>query len=490
MNTVHEQTESLKTSYDLAIVGAGPAGMSAAITAASQGLSVVVFDEQAAAGGQIYRSVAMPALVDKSILGADYYYGAKLVDAFGRSLSETQIEAPSAADIKRNVDYYNSAMVWEITPDRQLSVSLGGRSRCFQAQRILIATGAQERPVPFPGWTLPGVMTCGAAQILLKSSGLTPATPIVLAGSGPLLLLIACQLLRAGQSLSAILETTPRENKLRSAKYFIGALKGWRYLLKGMGLLAELKKAGVKHLKGVSQLQGQTGDGDSIESISYLHKGKINRIRCKTLLVHQGVVPNVQLGRSIGLKHSWSDQQQCWRPDTDAWGEGSIPGIFVAGDSAGIGGALAAEQQGLLTALQVACQLKKLSSEERDRQAKPIQAQLSNQLAIRPFLDVAYSPAREFLNPGDETIVCRCEEVTAGDIRHFVKSGCIGPNQAKAFGRSGMGPCQGRICGLTVSNIIAEERGVQVEEVGYYRIRSPIKPLNLGELASIADECS
>ncbi|OMH39311.1 FAD/NAD(P)-binding oxidoreductase [Motiliproteus sp. MSK22-1] len=464
--------------------------MSAAVKAASAGLSVAVFDEQTAPGGQIYRSVGLPALIDQSILGADYYYGAKLVDSFGRSLSNSQVKKSSIGDTCCNVDYYNSASVWEITADRQICVSLAGRSSCFQAQRILLATGAQERPVPFPGWTLPGVMTCGAAQILLKSSGLTPSAPLVLAGSGPLLLLIACQLLRAGQSISAILETTPRENQLRSAKHLFGALKGWRYLVKGMRLLAELKKSGVKHIKGASQLQGIAGESGCIDAVSYLHKNQVSRIACKTLLVHQGVVPNVQLGRSIGLKHRWSDEQQCWHPDTDDWGESSDSGIFVAGDSAGIGGALAAEQQGLLSALQISYQLKKLSKTERSDQAKPLQAELSKQLAIRPFLDVAYRPAKEFLNPADETIVCRCEEVTAGNIRHFVKDGCTGPNQAKAFGRSGMGPCQGRLCGLTVSQIIAEERSVRVDEVGYYRIRPPIKPLNLGELASMAKETS
>ena len=113
---------------------------------------------------------------------------------------------------------------------------------------------------------------------------------------------------------------------------------------------------------------------------------------------------------------------------------------------------------------------------------------MARELAIRPFLDRLYRPAREFLRPGDGTIVCRCEEVPAGQIRDHVRIGCLGPNQAKAYSRAGMGPCQGRMCGLTVSEVIAGARGVSPGEVGYYRIRPPIKPVTIGELAALAEE--
>ncbi|MGA9660510.1 MAG: (2Fe-2S)-binding protein [Pseudomonas alloputida] len=197
------------------------------------------------------------------------------------------------------------------------------------------------------------------------------------------------------------------------------------------------------------------------------------------------MVPNVQLTRVMDARHSWHEQQQCWHPQIDAWGETSINGVFVAGDSAGIGGALAAEHFERLTACQVACQLGRLSSTERDRLARPVRQTLDGLMAIRPFLDVLYQPAAEFLRPADDTIVCRCEEVSAGDIRRFVGGGCSGPNQTKAFSRAGMGLCQGRMCGLTLAQIIAAERNVDIEQVGYYTIRAPIKLLSLGELASL-----
>ncbi|MDP2243388.1 NAD(P)/FAD-dependent oxidoreductase [Pseudomonas sp.] len=455
--------------YDLVVVGAGPAGMAAATTACQHGLDVALLDEQGAPGGQIYRSVSNPAPTDRQILGPDYYYGRSLVDALEHSV----------------IDYFHSTMVWDISPERVLSVSVGGQSRTLRAAKILLATGAQERSVPFPGWTLPGVMTCGAAQILLKSSGLTPSGPLVLAGSGPLLLLIACQLHKAGVPISAVLDTTPPGNYLKALRHAVGALRGWRMLLKGLGYLASLRKAGIKMLSGVTQLRADASSSGRLAQLHFQHKGNDCVIECQTLLVHQGVVPNVQLTRALDAKHLWHEQQQCWHPQTDAWGETSIGGFFVAGDSAGIGGALAAEYFGRFTAWQVACQQGRIDSTERDRLARPAQQALDRLMVIRPFLDVLYQPAPEFLLPVDETIICRCEEVTAGDIRRFVGLGCSGPNQAKAFSRAGMGPCQGRMCGLTVAQIIAAERNVAIDQVGYYNIRAPIKPLSLGELASL-----
>jgi NAD(P)H-nitrite reductase large subunit len=107
-------------------------------------------------------------------------------------------------------------------------------------------------------------------------------------------------------------------------------------------------------------------------------------------------------------------------------------------------------------------------------------------MAARPFLEAAYPPYAGALSPADSTIICRCEEVTAGDIRATAKLGCLGPNQTKAFGRAGMGPCQGRYCGLTVTRLLADANGRTPDQTGSYRIRAPIKPVTLGELSQLA----
>jgi bacterioferritin-associated ferredoxin len=197
------------------------------------------------------------------------------------------------------------------------------------------------------------------------------------------------------------------------------------------------------------------------------------------------VVPNINLSNAIGCRHVWDDVQLTWKPETDAWGATSVAGICVAGDGAGIAGAEAAAERGRIAALGVAHRLGKIDASARDRDAAPLRATLARFERGRLFLDTLYRPAKAFRVPQGDTIVCRCEEVTAERIRATVPLGATGPNQMKAFLRSGMGPCQGRLCGLTVAELIADVRGVPIQEVGYYRLRPPVKPIALGELATM-----
>lgn len=453
---------------DLAIVGGGPAGLAAAAIAAEAGLEVWLLDDQPAAGGQIYRAVGASDRARLGVLGPDYEHGRSLL---------------AVLDHPR-LRHLAGATVWEVTREREIYFTRGGGSSCVTARHVLLATGAMERPMPFPGWTLPGVMTAGAGQILLKTSGLVPAGDVVLAGSGPLLLLLAQQYLRAGGRIAAIVETTPRTNLSRALPHLPGALRANAYLRKGLGLLREIWRHRVPHYRAARQLEAR---GEStVERLAFEAGGTSHEIPCSHLLIHNGVVPNVQITRALGLTHDWDDLQRCWRPRRGERGETEFEGLWIAGDGGGIGGARAAEHQGRLAALHVARERGAITAEACRIQAEPERRALAHHLAVRPFLDALYAPAPDFLRPADDTVVCRCEEVTAGAIRGYVALGCLGPNQTKAFGRPGMGPCQGRFCGLTVSEIIAEARGVPVAEVGYYRIRSPIKPVTLGELAALS----
>ncbi|WP_136679985.1 FAD/NAD(P)-binding oxidoreductase [Neptunomonas sp. XY-337] len=453
--------------FDLVVVGAGPAGMAAAATASQQGLKTLVLDEQIRPGGQIYRNIGHTPISDRSILGPDYYSGERLLTMLDRA----------------SVEQLQGATVWEVRDDNTLCFSVAGESRRVGFHKLLLATGAQERPAPFPGWTLPGVMTCGAAQILLKTSSMVPNGPLVIVGSGPLFLLIACQLLRAGVEIDALVDTTPSKNYMAALPEIAGALRGWRYLLKGAKMLAEIRRYKVPMYSGVSEVHAKPDHAGNLGAVVIKHRGEEKLIPCRTLLSHQGVIPNTQLGRAIGLEHIWDEVQLCWKPKLSETGMSSHPDIFVAGDSSGIGGAVVAELQGQLVADAAARAMDKLSMPVSQR--KQLESQLHQQLAIRPFLDALYRPTETFIRPADETVVCRCEEITAGEIRGLVELGCSGPNQTKAFCRSGMGACQGRQCGTTVSALLAEAQGKAIPDVGYYNIRMPIKPLTLGELASL-----
>jgi len=461
------------TQCDLLVVGAGPAGLAAATLAAKLGVDTVLLDEQAAPGGQIYRAITTTPVTDRSILGEDYWHGASLVGPFKQS----------------GARYVPGATVWAVAertaphPEKgfEVAYSVAGEARIVHARRLLLATGAQERPFPIPGWTLPGVITAGAAQILLKSSGVVPADRTVLAGSGPLLYLVAWQYLNAGVKLDALLETTPPGRMSQALPKVWGFLRS-PYLGKGLKLLRAVKAA-VPITRGVTALEA-LGDG-KLQSVRYTAGGVTNTLPAEQLMLHQGVVPNVNLSRAVGAEHRWNDALDCWEPQVDAWGLTSVDGIGMAGDGAGIAGALAAEHRGRLAALQAAHLLGRIDAAKRDSEAVAPRAALARAVRGREFFDALYKAPDAFRRPTGDTIVCRCEEVTAAQVRDTVKLGCTGPNQMKAFLRCGMGPCQGRFCGLTVAEIIAEERGVPTQEVGYYRLRFPTKPLTLGELASL-----
>ena len=247
-----------RVQYELAIIGGGPAGLAAATQAAALGLDTILFDEQPAPGGQIYRGIetvqqARPD--DLRILGEEYTEGAALAAAFRTS----------------GAAYQPDSVVWQAQEDGRIGVSCGGASHMLSAQRILIATGAMERPVPIPGWTLPGVMGAGAAQTLLKASGLVPDVPVVIVGTGPLIYLIAVQFARAGVPIAAVLVTAPEIGMTDALRVLPGALRSGRTLLKGLAWRSELRSMGVRMVHGVSQpvVEGST----QAEAVAYTHNG-------------------------------------------------------------------------------------------------------------------------------------------------------------------------------------------------------------------------
>lgn len=454
--------------YPLIVIGAGPAGLAAATTAAGLGIETVLFDEQRSPGGQIYRNIEAVRSQRADLLGEEYRRGAKLVRAMHDS----------------DAEWRSGTSVWSINSRREVGLKYDGRARLIAADRIIIASGAQERPVPFPGWTLPGVMNAGAGQILLKQAGLVPSDGVVLAGSGPLLLLLAWQYLRAGCEVRAVLDVQPLRNWISALPHLPKALLARHYITRGLAYKRDLKAAGVLTLHGVQQLRAV--GGEQLHAVEYFYRNKLHRIDTPLMLNHFGVIPQTHLSRATGCAHRWDEAQQCWRPKTDSWGATDIDGISIAGDAAGIGGARAAEHAGRLAALDAASRLGWLDEQERNRLARQDLRWMKADLLIRPFIDALYRPPQQMLaHPIDEEILCRCEEITAGDVRRALDQGHRSPNAVKFHTRCGMGPCQGRQCADSVAQLIAAETGQRPANIEPYRVRTPLKPITIGEMAEL-----
>jgi NADPH-dependent 2,4-dienoyl-CoA reductase/sulfur reductase-like enzyme len=483
-------------SPNLLIVGAGPAGLGAAVEAARLGLSVMLLDENAAPGGRIWQ-----ALEARGAKDADDAAALALIRQFRASPVQARW----------------NASVWAIEPGGQVFWSDADGAHSVLAGNVLLATGAIERPMPIPGWTLPGVMTIGAAQIAMKTGGLLPDRRTWLAGQGPLLLLYANQVLDAGRQIAGVIDLSDGLAPVRAMRHL--SLAAWPEIKRGLAWRRRLSDSGVRWIaasdvraKGadlgpISELAGKkatdhasAADGagrpagalskvydadpdagadlDSLSAVTKLRavsfrtRGEWHTEDADLLLLHDGVIPSVQLTRAIGCAHTWSDTQHCWHPSVDAWGRTSVPGILVAGDGAGIGGAVAAVLSGRIVALGLA-----------GGDPSALLAERAKCLAARPLLEALFPPRPMRLD--DTTLVCRCEEVTAGAVRQAAAAGCQGMNQLKAYTRCGMGPCQGRMCGPVAIEVLAEARGVPVSAIEPLRTRFPTKPVSVGDLTTL-----
>lgn len=464
--------------YDVLVVGAGPAGMAVATTLHKLGVEVRIVEEQGYPGGQIYRSApgtVWPEKLRRDWLGRDYANGTLRV----RECLES------------GVPFSGGISVWAIEPGDQdavvrVGLTNGVAAETVRARHLVLATGAMERPTPFPGWTLPGVMGVGAAQSLMKSTGMVPEGRVVIAGTGPLVYLFACQLSRAGAAPAMILDTANRGLPRERWSRFLRALRHQgAALARGARWLAEIRRAGIRHRWSIPWYRAN--GSASLESVSFGKENGFDTEETDLLLVHDGVVPGKHLTLLAGCEHRWHPARACWEPLTDSNGESSRRGIFVVGDAAGIGGADVAWRRGQNLGWFLAHRMGRIDRDRLQRETRRNRRLNKGTEALRSFLDLQYGPAPFMRIPESETIVCRCEEITAGEIIKVAALGCTGPNQTKAFTRCGMGPCMGRECADTVSRILADFHGLPMDKVGTYGIRPPVKPITVGQLADLAE---
>ena len=439
----------------IVIVGAGPAGISAARTLLDHGIKPCLVDESPRGGGQIYRR--QPANFQRSAKRL-YGFEASKAEAVHRTLDEL---APL-------IDYRPQTLVWN-AEDGRLDMLNDGRAESLEYAQLIVATGATDRILPVPGWTLPGVYSLGAAQIALKYQGCAIGERVAFCGSGPLLYLVAYQYAKAGAKVVAVLDSAPFSAQCRALPALLGQPAT---LAKGVYYRAWLTAHGIPVHQGATLTQI---DGE--QRVKGIRWGK-HTLDCDAVAFAHALRSETQLADLLGCEFAWNSLNRAWLPQRDSAGRSSINGVYLAGDGAGIMGADAAQMAGERAALAV---LQDAGIAIDLRRAAVLEQQLASIQRFRQGLETAFPfPENWAAQAPDALILCRCEEVSVGDVRAVVDEGHWEINRVKAHCRVGMGRCQGRMCGLAAAEIVAERSGREVEHVGRLRGQAPIKPLPFG----------
>ena len=456
---------------DLVIVGAGPAGMAAAVAAVRAGVGVTLIDENRATGGQIYRQP--PAALDSLSVPTDES------SAHGKHMIR-ELES-----LKSQIEWLPNTSVWGYFPDRKLAVRSADGWQIIAAKQVIFATGAYEFVPPFPGWTLPGVMTPGGAQSMVKTMKILPGNRILIAGSGPFLLVVAGLLHASGAEVVGVLETARRRDAVR---HLPGLFSNPNLLLQGRRYLKQLRKANIPlhwgHL--VTKAEGD----QSLKSVTFTacdgggtpHGGE-STINVDTLCVGYGFVPRTELAQMADCTMKYCELLGGWIPRVDSTLCTSVPGIRVAGDGGGVAGAIVAELEGTVAGLAAAREIGALDETAYQAQHKPLAKQLRKLQTFRSALDHIYRIRPGLLDLAcPDTTICRCEEISRKEMEDGIEFGGTNISTLKVITRIGMGPCQGKMCWPTVARLIAEKEGKSVAEIGDLRVRPPIGPLAMSDL--------
>ncbi|MFM0556394.1 FAD/NAD(P)-binding oxidoreductase [Paraburkholderia sediminicola] len=452
----------------IVIVGAGPAGVRAAETLVAAGVKPIVIDENARWGGQIYRQPPASGGFERS-----------KKTLYGFEAHKAEALHSTMAALLPHLDYRPDTLAWACEAGR-LDTLHAGRELRVPFSHLIIASGATDRVLPVPGWTLPGVYTLGAAQVALKAQGCAIGRRVVLAGTGPLLYLVAYQYVKAGAQVMAVLDTSPFSQQVAAAPklarlpstfakglYYVGWLK-----THGVRIERDVTLVGIRGVEGVEALEWRASrEGAPIETIA-----------CDAVGVSFGLKPETQLADLAGCRFRFDAANRCWLPEVDPAGRSSVRGLYLAGDGAGIAGADAAELAGRRAALAL---LDDLGIAHPRGPGMPDAASIERSLkriaVFREGIETAFAPPAKCASQWpDDMTVCRCEEVDAGTLRRCIRGGEANEiNRLKALTRVGMGRCQGRMCGEAALTLLAEETGKPLDAVGRLRSQPPVKPIPL-----------
>jgi len=466
-------------SYDLLVAGGGPTGLAAAAQAAAAGLSVAVVDERVTPGGQIHKRMGPGFDVrDPLALGPDYARGHKLIEAARASGAE----------------FFLRTAVVALDGDEVVLAPDGERAFRVTARRRLLAAGAYDRPVVFPGWTLPGVLTAGGAQTMVKTQRVLPGERILFAGSGPLALAFPAQLHGYGARIVSVLEAGPAPRADDVLRMGLAVIGNVGLLRDAIMYRSQLLRARIplRYRRIVVRAEGE----GRVESVTHARVDSDWRVipgtekteAVDTLCLGYGFVPSAELGRLAGCDFGFDENLGGPCVAVDRWMRTSVPGVLAAGDGTGVEGSSVAIEEGRLAAIGAALDLGRLSASEADAAAKPVRARLAQK---RRFAQALKRMHR--VGPGvfelvtDQTVVCRCEEVRRATLDAAIEAS-DDVNVVKALTRAGMGLCQGRNCQRQIAATLATRHGLPISSVPSVTPRLPARPVPLGAIAQAPDD--
>lgn len=439
--------------YDVAVIGAGPAGLAAAVAAAADGAFVALVDAGPRAGGQYWRH-------REGDDGAHHHGWAAFASL--RSSLDAGIEAGL-------IEHLAGHAVWHVERAEggspfTIHALVDGTAREVRAWTLVVATGAYDRQLPFPGWTLPGVFTAGAAQAMLKGQGVAVGKTIAVAGSGPFLLPVAAGLAAAGATVVGVFEAG---RPTAFARHPLTVLRAAGKLREGAGYLRILRRHGVPYRMRTAIIEALGEDAVTGVRVASLDAGwnvipgTERTVECDTVAVGFGFTPQTEIPVQLGCEMAMDrDGSLVVRVDDEQ--RSSTGDVFVAGEATGIGGAELALTEGELAGVHAAAAA--LGRATHPGRLEPIARRRTRGRAFADALAEAY-PVR----PGwrtwlrDDTVVCRCEEVAVAAIHGAVDDlAAADPRTAKLFARAGMGLCQGRVCGYATTGLVAARCGREV----------------------------
>ncbi|WP_021592015.1 NAD(P)/FAD-dependent oxidoreductase [Actinomadura welshii] len=469
--------------FDVAVIGAGPAGLGAAAAAAAAGAATICIDGQRRPGGQYYRQPAGAAAAS-----------ADRRQRSGAALYEAAVNAGSS--------YLPGTGVWGLSEDphtttvRRVELVTDGRLSQVSARSIVVAAGARERCAAFPGWTLPGVLTAGGVQALYKQHRIVPGKRILLAGSGPLLLVVAAAMVRAGGEVVAVVEAARvgghslRHPLSTTATMVRQPAKIWE----GVHSVAALARHGVRVRTGwgVVQAHGRTEvTGATIARLDRQWRpipGTDRYLDCDTIAIHHGLVPATEMLQLLGVSLSYQPALGGHVPVRDDTMATDAAGVFAAGDGAGVGGAGLALVEGEIAGAAAAAHALGMpystadltrSQRVRLRRERRFQKHYSELFRSRPGLaDLA----------GPDTPLCRCENVPEREVSAVINAGATTVTAVKSLTRCGMGNCQGRVCAPLIQDCLTRHLGPPPEQPPPLRARTPLEPVPLSAFASEAGQ--